>query len=95
MKAHVGVDSKEKLIHAAAATPANSLPRPRHGVRDSQVLEDLLHGGETKVWGDSAYQGPKGAMHKVAPDAQDMTNRRGSNGHPLSDAARARNKTKS
>jgi transposase, IS5 family len=87
MKAHVGVDSKEKIIHAAAATPAN--------VHDSQVLEDLLHGGETKVWGDSAYQGQKEAMHKAAPDAQDMTNSRASRGHPLSDTARARNRTKS
>jgi transposase, IS5 family len=75
--------------------PRIACPVPRHGVHDSQVLEDLLHGGETKVWGDSAYQGQKEAMHKVAPNAQDMTNRRGSSGHPLSDADRMRNRTKS
>src|SRR5664279_2107985 len=42
MKAHVGVDSKSKLIHAVVATPAN--------VADSRVLPDLLHGDETRVW---------------------------------------------
>jgi len=48
MKAHVGVDSKSKLIHAVVATPAN--------VADSRVLPDLLHGDETRVWGDQAYR---------------------------------------
>src|SRR5262249_54199840 len=42
MKAHFGVDSRTKLIHAAVATPAN--------VADSTVLPDLLHGNETRVW---------------------------------------------
>jgi len=35
MKAHFGVDSRTKLIHAVAATPAS--------VADSTVLPDLLH----------------------------------------------------
>jgi IS5 family transposase len=39
MKAHLGVDSRNKLIHAVVATPAN--------VADSTVLPDLLHGNET------------------------------------------------
>ena len=43
MKAHFGVDSRTKLIHAAVATPAN--------VADSTVLPELLHGQETRVWG--------------------------------------------
>jgi IS5 family transposase len=47
MKAHVGVDSKTKLIHSVVATPAN--------VHDSQALKQLLHGGETRVCGDSAH----------------------------------------
>jgi len=49
MKAHVGVDSKTKIIHTAVATAAN--------VADSAVLADLLHGEETRVWGDQAYRG--------------------------------------
>jgi IS5 family transposase len=35
MKAHIGVDSRTKLIHSVAATPAH--------VHDSQVLPKLLH----------------------------------------------------
>jgi IS5 family transposase len=49
MKAHVGVDSKTKIIHTAVATAAN--------VSDVAMLPDLLHGEETRVWGDGAYQG--------------------------------------
>jgi len=41
MKAHIGVDSRTKLIHSVAATAAN--------VHDSQVLPQLLHGQETRV----------------------------------------------
>ena len=48
MKAHFGVDSRTKLIHSVMATPAN--------VADSAVLPDLLHGRETRVWGDQAYR---------------------------------------
>jgi len=51
MKAHFGVDSRTKLIHAAVATPAN--------VADSTVLPDLLHGKETRVWVDQAYRGQR------------------------------------
>src|SRR5438270_2478193 len=36
MKAHVGVDSKTKMIHSVAVTPAN--------VHDSHLIGDLLHG---------------------------------------------------
>ena len=43
MKAHVGVDSKTKIIHTAVATAAN--------VADSTMLPDLVHGEETRVGG--------------------------------------------
>jgi transposase, IS5 family len=87
MKAHVGVDSKEKVIHTVVATSAN--------VHDSQVIGQLLHGRETKVWGDSAYQGQKQAIKAAAPEAQDLTHRRGSRGHPLTDIETTKNRTKS
>ncbi len=54
MKAHIGVDSKTKLIHSAAATPAN--------VHDATVLGDLLHGEERRVWGDQAYRGQRAVI---------------------------------
>ena len=87
MKAHIGVDSKTKLIHSVAATPAN--------VHDSQLLEDLLHGGETRVWGDSAYGGQQQVIREQAPKAKDFTQRKSSRNRALSDLQRATNRTKS
>ena len=68
MKAHVGVDSKTKIIHTAVATAAN--------VSDATVLPDLLHGEETRVWGDGAYQGQAEVIRECAPQALDFTQRR-------------------
>ncbi len=87
MKAHVGVDSKHKIVHSAAVTPAN--------VTDAAVLPELLHGEETRVWGDGAYQGQTEAIHGVAPRAQDFTQRRCRYKDRVDEAERARNRTKS
>jgi IS5 family transposase len=87
MKAHIGVDSRTKLIHSVAATSAN--------VHDSQVLPDLLHGEETRVWGDSAYSGQKQAITDHAPRARDFTQAKGSGNRKLTEAERARNRNKS
>lgn len=87
MKAHIGVDSQSKLIHSVAATAAN--------VHDSQMLEDLLHGDETRVWGDSAYAGQGDTIREQAPDAKDFTHKKGCRNRPLSDGDKAKNKTKS
>ena len=87
MKAHIGVDSRTRLIHSASFTAANA--------HDSTEVGRLLHGGETKVWGDSAYTGKREAIRAKAPAARDYTHRRGVRGHPLSDEEIAVNKTKS
>ena len=87
MKAHIGVDSKTKLIHSVVATAAN--------VHDSQVLPDLLHGEETRVWGDSAYSDQTEVIREHAPHAQDFTNRKGYRYRPLSAEERRKNHTKS
>src|SRR5256885_5858458 len=68
MKAHFGVDSRTKLIRAVVATPAN--------VADSTVLPELLHGQETRVWGDQAYRGQRAVIRQHAPKARDFVNRR-------------------
>src|SRR5580700_2902705 len=68
MKAHVGVDSKTKIIHTAVVTPAN--------VADAKVLPELLHGEETRVWGDQGYLGQTGVIQQCAPQARDCTHRR-------------------
>ena len=87
MKGHLGVDSKSGLIHSAAVTPANT--------HDSQVLEHLLHGHETRVWGDSAYAGQGEKIKSTAPRAQDFTNEKGRRNAPLTDRQKEKNKTKS
>ena len=87
MKAHIGVDSRSKLIHSVEATAAN--------VHDSRVLEKLLHGKERRVWGDSAYSGQKEAMAKAAPEASDWTQEKGHRYRKLTERDRARNRYKS
>jgi IS5 family transposase len=87
MKGHIGVDSQSKLIHTVAATAAN--------VHDSQLLGDLLHGEETRVWGDSAYAGQRDVIREHAPRAKDFTNKKGARNRPLSDDDRRKNTTKS
>lgn len=87
MKLHIGVDSKTKLIHSVATTAAN--------VHDSQALPDLLHGEETKVWGDKAYDGQREAILKKAPCAQDYTLNKAQKNRPLTDKDKSRNRNKS
>jgi IS5 family transposase len=87
MKAHVGVDSKTKIIHTAVATAAN--------VADSTVLSDLLHGEETRVWGDQAYKGQSHVIKECAPHAQDHTHRRYRYKNEIDELERAKNRTKS
>ena len=67
-KAHIGVDSKETVVHSVATSAAS--------VADKHMLPDLLHGDERKVWGDGGYQGQGEAIRAAAPKAQDMTCRR-------------------
>ncbi|WP_238324427.1 IS5 family transposase [Pseudacidobacterium ailaaui] len=68
MKAHIGVDSKEMIVHSVCTSAAS--------VADKHMLPDLLHGEERKVWGDGGYQGQSSAIREAAPHAQDMTSRR-------------------
>jgi IS5 family transposase len=87
MKAHIAVDSKLKIFHAVLASAAN--------VADSLALPHLLHGNETRVWGDQAYRGQKEAMRKAAPRARDFTNRGYRRGGRIDQAVKAKNRTKS
>ena len=87
MTAHIGVDSRTKLIHAVVATPAN--------VADSKVLPQLLHGRETRVWGDQAYRGQHAVIRQHAPRARDFSNRRYRQRGMVDLAERAKNRTKS
>ena len=87
MKLHVGVDSRTRLIHSVVATAAK--------VHDSQVLEDLLHGEERRVWGDAAYSGQREVIRRCAPRAADCTHRKGCRHRALTEAERAASREKS
>jgi len=87
MKAHVGVDSKMKIIHSAVVTPAH--------VADAMVLPELLHGEETRVWGDQAYRGQTEVIHRHAPQARDCIHRRYRYKGRVDEVERAKNRTKS
>lgn len=87
MKTHIGMDSRTKLIHSVAASAAN--------VHDSQMLPDLLHGKETRVWGDAAYSGQRHMSRHHVPHAQSFIQTKAHRHRPLSEAERARNRTKS
>jgi len=87
MKLHIGVDSKTKLIHAMETTAAN--------VHDAKVLGALLHGDETRVYGDQAYRGLGDVIRDHAPHAKDFTNQRYRHCGILDEVERGKNRTKS
>lgn len=87
MKAHIGVDSRTKLIHSVAVTAAN--------VHDSQLLGDLMHGKELRVYGDSAYTGQREVMRSNAPKVKDFTQRKSFRNRPLTEREREANRVKS
>jgi len=87
MKAHIGVDAKERLIHSVVATAAN--------VADSTVMPQLLRGDETRVYGDKAYCGQAEAIREKCPKAKDFTQRRAHRNRPLTEQQEQANHTKS
>jgi IS5 family transposase len=87
MKAHLGVDSRTKLIHTILASAAN--------VADRDALPYLLHGRETRVWGDQGYQGHTDVIHARAPRAKDFTHRKYRGRGWFNEAERVKNRTKS
>jgi IS5 family transposase len=89
MKIHIGADSKTGLIHSASVTAAN--------VHDSHEVPNLLHGNETRLYGDSAYRGKaqRERLKGIAPQAKDFTNKRAYRNVPLTDADKETNRRKS
>ena len=87
MKAHIGVDSQTKLIHTILASAAN--------VPDRDALPYLLHGKETRVWGDQGYQGQTAVILACAPKAKDFTNRRYRFHGRIDEIEKAKNRNKS
>jgi IS5 family transposase len=87
MHPHIGADSRHKLVHSIVATAANA--------HDSTILADLLHGNETRVYGDSAYLGKVDVIREKSPRARAFINKRAYRNRPLSDRDRQTNRRKS
>ena len=89
MKVHIGADSDTGLVHSASVSAGN--------VHDSHELPNLLHGQETRLYGDSAYRGEqqRKRLKDIAPKAKDFTNKRAYKNRPLSDADKQTNRRKS
>lgn len=84
MKLHTGVDDGFGLVHTVQGTAAN--------VADVNLFGELLHGGEERVHGDSAYHSKALAAQAEASGIEFSVNQRGSKHKPLTQAQRARNR---
>jgi len=84
MKVHTGTDADSGLVHTVKATAAN--------VADVNVLGELLHGGEERLHGDSAYHSKQLKAQAEASGLEFNVNQRGTKHRPLTQAQRARNR---
>jgi len=84
MKIHAGVDRESRTVHSLVTTPAN--------VHDSKMVEDILHGEENAVFGDSAYMGKTEEIAKKAPGALDLTQTRGTKNRKLTEEEKETNR---
>jgi len=87
MKLHVGVDSISGLAHSATVTTAS--------VHDSHVMDELLHGSETDVYGDSAYTGRERRQQYEARGIRWWVQRHGYRHRALSERDRQWNRRQS
>ena len=74
---------EDGFIHQVAVTPGNEA--------EVNSLPDLLTGGETALYADAAYIGPRTRALLADRGLADHVQRRGARGHPLSPEGHARN----
>jgi transposase, IS5 family len=88
-KNHVNVDRKHKLVRRYHVSDAAQ--------HDSQAVDHLLMGGNTGagVWADSAYRSEEMEAKLRARGLKSRIHRKGKRGKPLSEQAKASNRTKS
>lgn len=75
MKAHVGTETSRGLVHSMTCTAAN--------MHDGHMIQDLLHGKEKKIYGDSAYASQERKEHFESQGIQWKVCRRGTEQYPL------------
>jgi IS5 family transposase len=84
MKVHTGTDADSGLVHTVKGTAANEA--------DVNVLGELLHGGEDRLHGDSAYHSKDLKAQAEANGLEFNVNQRGTRHRPLTKAQRLRNR---
>jgi IS5 family transposase len=77
MKAHVGTDTGKGLLHSVVVTNA--------AVHDSQVMDELLHGEESSVFGDKAYASEEKKQEYEVKGIEWCVKRKANRGHQLSE----------
>ncbi|MCB0329722.1 MAG: IS5 family transposase [Bdellovibrionales bacterium] len=87
MKAHIGVDTKSRVVHSVVCTTAS--------VHDSQEMEELLHGDEKKIYGDKAYASKEKKEKYEAQGVHWNVARRGNRSRSLSKKDKEWNRRKS
>lgn len=87
MKAHIGVDAKNGLVHTVRTTTAS--------VHDSQVFTELTHGEEEVIAGDSAYANQLLKANCRQAGLIYLIHDKANRGQPLSARQRHRNRQKS
>lgn len=92
-KNHVNVDDENKLVQSYTVTDA--------AVHDSQVFDELLDptaddkGDKRPVYADSAYRSKEQEEKLAQAEIESQIIEKGARNHPLTDAQKASNKTKS
>ena len=86
MKVHVGTD-KRGLVHSVAAGPANEA--------DIVRLDELLHGGESELYGDQGYWSEDHRLQCKHAGVRYRVNRRPSRYRKLNERERAVNRSRS
>lgn len=84
MKTHIGVDSKNWIVHTVLCTSAN--------VHDSVVDQELQHGKEEEIYWDSAYHSKEKEENATKLWKLFMVCRKWSRNKVLTDDDRSRNK---
>ena len=82
-------------VAADLRTDEGSVVATAANVHDATILPDLLHGEETRVWGDSAYRGQDAVIQAQAPKARDLPNHHYRYKGVVNEVERAKNLVKS
>lgn len=84
MKAHIGTDPDNRVVHTVVATTAS--------VHDSTVMDDLMHGEEQAVYGDKAYASEQKKQDLECRGIKWCVSKKAGRGQTLSKKDRERNR---